>query len=454
MSIRLWLHVCGGLSAAAWAALAVISPHASEPLIPFLLANASAWLLFGVSWWLCRQAEKEVSRIVVLWGVAFRLCGFIAQPVLDDDYFRYLWDGRQLGTGANPYATAPADHFAGDVGEFEEILNNVSYPHVRTIYGPLTEVGFALSYWIAPGKLWPWKLFVISCDLLLLWLIACLTQTATPLIRRTALLLVAWCPLSIFETGFNAHADVLGVTLLIAAMFGVRASAGVLNGRLRARQGWVTMSESKRQHIGAVLCGLAVSAKVFAVLLVPLLLERRFRSWLMFALVVAAMYLPFVFTGTSADLQGLLTFAASWEFNSSLYAVLSNFTGVLAAKFVLGGVFLTVCFAVWLQWRRDRSLPRGDILYGALFLCAATVNPWYLLWMLPFVALRPSVAGLTALAAVSASYITWFNLGVATGGAFEHPIWVRPIEYGAVLAGAGIDLWRWRRSKAVISTRA
>ena len=76
------------------------------------------------------------------------------------------------------------------------------------------------------------------------------------------------------------------------------------------------------------------------------------------------------------------------------------------------------------------------------FLLAPVVNPWYLLWLLPFVALRPTAAGVTALAVVSLSYACGLNLGIDSLGAYGHPGWVRPVEIGAVAAAL---LWDWRR---------
>jgi hypothetical protein len=67
-------------------------------------------------------------------------------------------------------------------------------------------------------------------------------------------------------------------------------------------------------------------------------------------------------------------------------------------------------------------------------LLSTTVNPWYLLWLLPFLALRPSLPGLVALAAVTLSYVTGLNLGDPALGNFEHPVWLRPLEYGLVAA--------------------
>jgi hypothetical protein len=101
----------------------------------------------------------------------------------------------------------------------------------------------------------------------------------------------------------------------------------------------------------------------------------------------------------------------------------------------------------WVRWVRAkestaRMLPPGEWIFGAFLLLSATANPWYALWLWPFVAARPSVVGVAALAAVSLAYGTGLNLGDSTLGAFDHPVWLRPLEFG-VIAGAAV--WQWRK---------
>src|SRR5260370_14476624 len=112
-------------------------------------------------------------------------------------------------------------------------------------------------------------------------------------------------------------------------------------------------------------------------------------------------------------------------------------------------VFLAGGIVYVLGWRSGPcgNLSRGDLIFGLLFLLSATVNAWYLLWLLPFVALFPSATGVTALITISLSYVSGLNLGDA-GQVGHHPAWVRPIEYGAILIALVIDCRRWRWNRA------
>ena len=74
-------------------------------------------------------------------------------------------------------------------------------------------------------------------------------------------LLYAWSPLIIKEFAFTAHPDVLGALFLMAAYLGYQRGYFLRAGALLA---------------------LAMGVKLFALLMVPLLLGLQWRAWLVF----------------------------------------------------------------------------------------------------------------------------------------------------------------------------
>ncbi len=418
------VHLAGLVSCAVWAAVAWRSQDDDDPgkLVWWLAAQGVGWLMLAAVAFLGRGG---LGRPAVLgWALCFRLCGLFAEPVLEDDHFRFLWDGRVFAQSGDPYARAPAASFQDPAlpVEFQRILDQVNHPHVPTVYGPVCQLGFLLGHQVAPGRLWPWKLLLLAAE------IAVVLALRRRLTDR-CLLLLAWCPLAVAETAFNVHPDALGVALLVLA--------GTV------RQPW----------LAGVLAAASGGAKVFGWLLAPFLLARRGRAgWVAFVLTLAALYLPFLQDGGRAEFAGLSAMATGWEFNSSVHAVVSAVLGPTAARGVCLVAFAAVWLAVWRRWRKrsvgtvappDTALPGGPV-FGAFFLLSATVNPWYLLWLWPFVALRPTWTGLTALAAVSLSYCTGQNLGLAGLGPSDHPVWVRPVEFGLLGLAALVDMRRAR----------
>ena len=128
-----------------------------------------------------------------------------------------------------------------------------------------------------------------------------------------------------------------------------------------------------------------------------------------------------------------------WEFNSTLFAVIANISGASAAKWIC--LFLFSIFYIYYAGRwhlnHTETIPRGDWVFGVFFLFSAVVNPWYLLWLLPFVAVFPSTPGVAALIVVTLSYVHGLNLPESGLRPYEHPLWVRWAEM-VVLAAAGI----------------
>ena len=404
------VDAAGALCALGYVVLAVLARESGEPgLAAFygivLWTAAPAFLLYMHA--VRRDEPVPVARLV-FWAVIFRLCGLVGGPFFEDDFYRYLWDGYRFATAGTPYGVAPEAFFLDTSvpPALRSVLDQVNNPDLPTIYGPTTQLLFLFGHWIQAGSVAVLQALLIAADLAAIALLLRLAPARN-------VLLYAWCPLVVKEIAFTAHPDGLGVCLLLAAV--------VLAGR--RRDGWA-----------AACLGLAVGAKVFALLLVPLVLIRaRLKHWCIFAGTVALLYGPFLLAGAT-DLDTLLVFAREWEFNSAAFGLLAAVVPANLAKLSLAAVFGV--FWLW-YYRRHRSagddVPRGDWVYGVFLLAAPVINAWYLLWLLPFATVHPSRWAWTASVAVLLSYITGLHLGNYEMQAYAQPWWVRPVEFGVIL---------------------
>ena len=420
---QLTIIFAGAISFAAWVWMAALSRRA-EPLtlIEFFTVMATAWVALGLAWWGAKYLTPR-ALLVALWtgAVAFRLVGLFGNPILEDDWARYLWDGRMLVTTGNPYGKPPED-FQGSnnlSGDWERVLATANNPDLPTIYAPVCQAAFAASYLVAPGKLWPLKFLLIGVELATL---ALLLGMVPP---RHALLF-AWCPLLIKETAFTAHPDALWVGATVWAMWSF------------SKRRWKTLG---------VACGLAVAAKVFALIIVPFLLWRAPRRATALCLAVLfAGYGPFWIQGSLADLPALREMAGLWEFNGTIVTWLASLTGLMPAKVIGLACFATLWFAMFWKWVRaktvpragnDRALelPRADLAFSAFLLLSAVVNPWYLGALAAFSCLRPSGWAVGAIIAAVLAYVHGGNLPGAGLEPYELAVWVRPAELGIVAGG-------------------
>lgn len=355
---------------------------------------------------------------ILMWATLFRLCGLLGVPLFEDDYFRYLWDGFRFASDGSPYGSTPADFFEDpSISQpFQLILSQINYPDLPTIYGPTIELVFLVSHWLTPGNLAGLQLLLIVMDIALIWLLR--TECAS-----RHLLLYAFCPLVIKEIAFTAHPEAIGMLCLIGAIICRKRNAQVPLG---------------------ILLGLAMGSRLFAWFLVPFLLLRSgWRVWIALATTLVLLYSSFLLRGAT-EFDSLLLFIRHWEFNSALYGITGHLVGPVLARLLLGIGLLggVALYLFYYSKKKAFEIPRGDLLIGCLLLVSPVINPWYVVWLLPFAVIYPSFWAWTSAYAVFLSYISALNLGWLDADPFSQPLWSRVLQIGVILAAIGIDCWQ------------
>ena len=403
---------------------------------PGRLPLAVWWSVQAVGWascfWFLQRCRGRWPSLgwMVLTALAFRVCGLWATPTLEDDFNRYLWDGWRTVQDGSPYHHAPQEFFQTTEKrppEIENALNEINHPELATIYGPITQLLFAASALLAPGSLFVFKLLLLFVDGVLLVLLARWGG-------RGAAWFCGWCPLVISENAFHAHPEAWALLWLIAALL---------------------CAKKERWLWAGALIGVAVGAKLFALLAVPFLVWRRPRLVLpAFVGTLALLYLPLWLSGSLGEWNGLRAMAGSFEFNSFGYALLATGFGVEAARLLWALLFVLTASWFFLHWaRREGSLAEAPLasIYLVFLLLTPVLNPWYAVWLVPFLAVAPSLGGLVLLVVLPLSYATGLNLGQPNLGAYAQPDWVGWIEFGLVgLAGLSSCWLPWPKLRTML----
>jgi hypothetical protein len=131
--------------------------------------------------------------------------------------------------------------------------------------------------------------------------------------------------------------------------------------------------------------------------------------------------------------------AGYFEFNSLGFSLLATCFGSSAARFLWLALFALSAAFLFARWARlDGILDKAPIanLFLAFLLLSPVLNPWYAIWLVPFVAIKPARPALALLLVVPLSYATGLNLNDPTLGTYAQPNWVRPIEFGIVILAA------------------
>ena len=132
-------------------------------------------------------------------------------PNLSDDYLRFIWDGRLLAHGYNPYLYLPTQlvHTAlgSSAGLTDSLFQGLNSPRYFTVYPPLNQAFFGLAAWLFPtnllGTIISLRIPILLADLGSIYLLA-------KLLRRfgknpNLSLLYGLNPLVILELTGNLH---------------------------------------------------------------------------------------------------------------------------------------------------------------------------------------------------------------------------------------------------------
>ena len=402
--------------------------------------------------------ELPVAGVLVV-AALLRLLALPLSPSLSEDVHRYLWDGRVLAAGANPYRLEP-DH-PDLAGLRDDLWRRTAHRDVATVYPPLA-LGLFAAASLVPQPYAAYKLTLAAVDLAACGLLLALARR-----RRSAgaALAYVWNPLVVLEGAGMGHVDVLGASLAIACVWllggGGRPDAqpdseAASGGRRRERR-------RTRYLTAGLAAALAVLVKLVPLAAMPLWwrgIEGRRRRRL-FALGGALLLLPaaaVVPVWTGGFPSGLATYALRWEYNGPLYEPLWRLVDALqldraaaglvhAVRTVFGGdptappwdtlyaysypqflarvLLLAGAAAAWLRlWRRRPGPLRAAFgAFGIVLLASPTLYPWYLIWILPWAALLGARGVLLLSATLPLAYLP------ALAGAAYFP-WV----YGAVWA--------------------
>jgi hypothetical protein len=337
----------------------------------FLLAWIAAFVPYAIA---VRGVFKLGARLPfpIVLGVALllRLLVFPAAP--SDDVNRYLWEGKVQRHGVDPYRVPPADPRLAPLRDAR--WGGINHPELTAIYPPATQLvqRAAVAARLGPAG---WKAAMGALDLLaILALGALLRARGLPPGRAVV---YAWSPLAVFEVAGRGHHEPLLLLPLLGAALLLGRGGAAERARLLHARAWA----------GAA-AGAAVMAKWTALPLLaawaPLLGVSGLGAAGAAAALLAA---PFAGAG-AAMFESLARFHADFHFADSLNALASALLGARGARIACALALAGLALALAVRERDAARSARA--LLGATVLLSPTVHPWYVLWVLPWLALgRP-----------------------------------------------------------------
>jgi hypothetical protein len=354
-------------------------------------------------------SPKTALLVLLAAGLLLRVPWLPTEPSLSDDVWRYLHDGRAQVAGTNPYRYPPASPEAAAFAGPEYPL--INHPELTTIYPPAAQLAFRLAIHMG-GTLLAWKMLLLLIDLAIGAAVVWLLRVRGHPAAGGAIYLLH--PLPVIEFAGNGHVDALGILGLVVT---------------------IALVESRRITAGVSLA-LSIATKYLALPLIPFAARGLSRhNWLGFLGIVLAtlalLYAPFL---EHPPLGSLGQFARTFEFNGPIYSLLRTVRSQMDVRIALG-VALLVLLAF--SWRTYASLEEAAFMWlSGLLLLSPIVHPWYIVWLIPFLAWRGKTVWRWEWWALAWSGTIVFAYAVLTRwraeNVWELPQWALMLEYGPV----------------------
>lgn len=391
-------------------------------LVLFLFVCGCGFL--GLRYVLLRLPDHHVSRHasfaviagIFLIGIGARGLLLLSEPVLEDDYQRYLWDGGVLAAGLNPYKYSPLQVLKGDApprylklrDNAYPIVERINHPDLRTIYPPGAEAAFAGAHYLSPWSLSGWRAVIVVLEIATFLILLAILNHLGRGVHWVSL--YWWNPLVIKEMVNSAHMEAVLVPLLM---------------------GGVLLVLKRRMAGASLLFSLAASVKFWPALLLPLVWRQMGgRPFALLLSIVMALLIgtvtiwPYLTSGLNQS-SGLVAYAQGWKTNSLIFPLIemmvSNclslidgaaYAPLAARGLVAGSVLLVAAWFTIKPGANERELlAQLFVLVLLIFLFSPAQFPWYFLWVAPFMVIYP-LSSLCLLVPMMSFYYFGFYLMV------------------------------------------
>ena len=365
------------------------------------------WIALFSSFYLLLQNKNSSFNTLIIIAILFRCIFLFATPNLSQDFYRFIWDGRMLINGFNPYLSLPETFIQLNLQPIAEAsilydgmgeLNGSHY----TNYPPLNQFCFFIAALFASksvfGSVIVLRVLIILADIGILYFGKKLLERLNLPIKN-----IFWYflnPFIIIEMTGNLHFEPVMLFFLIWALYKLH------------QQQWI---------LAAILIGCSVSVKLIPLLFLPLFFQwfisqnnngrktKNFEGYkelilsksslfkiaklslfyIIILTITILLFLPFYTPELIGNYSSSISlWFKDFEFNASFYYIFREigylFSGYNEIAFIgKTTVVLSVLFLLYVTFfRRNKTFVQliTAMLFGLCFyyFTATTVHPWYL----------------------------------------------------------------------------
>jgi len=333
--------------------------------------------------------NKNNFKLLIAIAIISRLIFLIAIPNLSQDFYRFIWDGRMILQGFNPYLHTPASFIA--LGEYPisqaqqlvvgmQALNASHYSN----YPPINQLLFTIANLISSsnilGSVIGLRLIIIAADIGTLYFGAKLLQRLS--LSPNKIFWYILNPFIIIELTGNLHFEGVMLFFLILSLY---------------------LLHKNKWQWSAVIFALSISTKLVPLLFLPLFVKWfrvkedhtkiDFKKLIYFYIIIGVstlvLFTPFFsmeFVNNYSKTVGL--WFGDFEFNASIYYIAREF-GYLITGYnqiaIIGKILPVIIFtSIWYialtrQNQNFITLIKSMLIaFTVYLLLSTTVHPWYI----------------------------------------------------------------------------
>ena len=313
-------------------------------------------------------------------GLIFRILLLFSTPFLSQDFYRFIWDGRLIVSGINPYEFLP-NNIINTIVNFSESkilhqnMGNLSASHYSN-YPPVNQFIFAIAALFSGksivGSVVFFRVIIIFSDIGIYFFGKKLLEKFNQ--NQNKIFYYFLNPLVIIELTGNLHFE--GVMLLFL----------VLGLYFLSKNNWV---------LAALFISVSISIKLLPLLILPIFFQQFTvkKAIIFYTFIIGFCMLFFIPFLTINLVNNYLDTIALWfvnfEFNASIYYLLREigfyFKGYNTIAFI-GKIIpiVTILIVLFYAFFKNNNTLQNVITHSLLaltcyFFLSTTVHPWYVI---------------------------------------------------------------------------
>lgn len=331
--------------------------------------------LMFLAWWSAPKAEtfKDI-RFLLVTALLVRVILIPIDSFTSNDVNRYMFDGKIALSGLDPYRVNHNDPALKELKQqWSPPEEHAKYP---TLYPPLALALFTVVATAGPEHApMVWKLTVTAFGIMTVIIIALILKSLGQLRQLS---LVAFSPLLILETGVGVHIDVVSALLVSVALYAFHFQKLLWAG---------------------FFIGLGALTKILPImLLLPLFfglkkVACKFQIGIAAIMTIIAAYAMSLFSGF-IPFGSIATLFEKWRFGSPVFNTLAALFDGTMLFYTITGILIVACLMlVYTSCKLQKTISVTSPLLlwsmAIILILSPVVFPWYLMALVPLLALSP-----------------------------------------------------------------